>query len=114
MVDGGLHEGAIGPTIHCHDLDGRHCVGFDRHVLSPSWCAVEDNPVEVHLAEKTVTPDLKVSTLEVWVLVTSRAALIWLFITSIAPMPVEALSTAICTALSRLRGPSKSGSEAMR
>jgi hypothetical protein len=54
VVDGGLYKGAIGPSIHCHDLDGRHRIDSDRHVLSPSWRAVEDDPIKVHLAEKAV------------------------------------------------------------
>jgi hypothetical protein len=58
-VDSGLHERAIGAAIHCHDLDGRHRVGLDRHVLSPSWGAVEDDSVGVHLAKKAVIARLE-------------------------------------------------------
>ena len=45
---------------------------------------------------------------------TSRAALIWLFMTSIAPLPLACGSMQMRTAFSRLRGPSKSDSEALR
>jgi hypothetical protein len=42
------------PSAPPYDLEGRHRVDFDWHVLSPSWRAVEDDPIKVHLAEKAV------------------------------------------------------------
>ncbi|MCY1539198.1 hypothetical protein D9M68_747720 [compost metagenome] len=63
---------------------------------------------------KPKSPELKVSTLAVCVLVTLRAALIWLFIASITPLPRASGVVAMRMALSRLRGPSKSGDEALR
>jgi len=57
---------------------------------------------------------LKVSTSEVWVFVTSRAALIWLFRAIIDPLPRASLDTQIRAAFSRFLGPSKSFSEAFR
>jgi len=57
---------------------------------------------------------LKVSTDEVCVFVTSRAALIWSFRAIMAPLPFASGATQMRAALKRLRGPSKSFSEALR
>jgi hypothetical protein len=50
--------------------------------------------------------DLKVSVVTVLVLVTSRAALIWSFITTSTPLPTASALPAVSTALYRLIGPS--------
>jgi hypothetical protein len=56
---------------------------------------------------KPKSPELKFSTLDVFILVTFRAALIWLLRQIIAPMFFASGETQILTAFSRLRGPSK-------